>query len=70
MADENDVNLMEWTAGQQLCSIQFTKNVVAHSTPIMFRAAPTASPNLSKINRPIEDKILALIAKFKCLKLD
>lgn len=67
MEADNLADQMEWATISG--SEWYHQRTVVHSTPLSFRPAPTASPNLSAIPVDIEDQISMLIARFTQLKL-
>lgn len=54
MADQNEnpENRMDWSTGSLDWDGYNFRNFIFHSTPIQYRPLPTASPNMSRINRP------------------
>lgn len=62
---------MEWSSGRfEENGISWCKiNFINHSTPKRYRPLPTASPNLSRIEPPIQDVDEELAALMRRLKI-
>lgn len=67
---KNGSNVMDWEEGQQRSYVGFMRISVVHSTPLMYRPAPIATPNMSRIKPSIESDIAATIQKFSELNLN
>lgn len=63
--------VMEWSSGQYVqCGSNWIKiNYISHSTPKRYRPPPIESPNLSRIETPIQNVDEELAALMKKLKI-
>lgn len=67
---KNDSSVMDWEDGPQRSYVGFMRSAVVHSTPLMYRPAPIASPNMSRIKTSLEEEIEATTHKISKLKLN